>query len=232
MNVLFMWTYMTNGAYLATYFPEKGVGLCVSFLLILFLLSLQLKDWKILYFLLHYFFFLSIAFILFYFIFLNLWLCWVFVSVRGLSPFAASGGHSSSQCAGLLLSRPLLLRSTGSRRVDSAIVAHGPSRSAACGIFPDQGSNPLLHYFYLYLSFSLLGRLILGVLNTGHLFWAFRMTVMVGLRGVALCCSAPIFTWMIGECGPSISAPKYYQGALGNIPQPLGINLPCKTLLS
>lgn len=33
-----------NGAYLATYFPEKGVGLCVSFLLILFLLSLQLKD--------------------------------------------------------------------------------------------------------------------------------------------------------------------------------------------
>ena len=29
----------------------------------------------------------------------------------------------------------------------SAIVAHGPSRSAACGIFPDQGSNPCpLHW--------------------------------------------------------------------------------------
>ena len=66
----------------------------------------------------------------------------VFVSVRGLSLVAASGGHSSSQCAGLSLSRPLLLRSTGSRRAGSVIVAHGPSCSAACGILPDQGSNP------------------------------------------------------------------------------------------
>ena len=62
--------------------------------------------------------------------------------MRGLSPAAASGGHSSSRCAGLSLSRPLLLRSTGSRRAGSAIMAHGPSCSAACGIFPDQGSNP------------------------------------------------------------------------------------------
>ena len=38
--------------------------------------------------------------------------------------------------------RGLSLRSTGSRRAGSATVAHGPSRSAACGIFPDQGSNP------------------------------------------------------------------------------------------
>ena len=38
--------------------------------------------------------------------------------------------------------RPLLLRSTGSRRAGSVVVAHGPSCSAACGIFPDQGSNP------------------------------------------------------------------------------------------
>ena len=50
-------------------------------------------------------------------------------------------GHSSSQCAGLSLSRPLLLRSTGSRRAGSVIVAHGPSCSAARGIFPYQGSN-------------------------------------------------------------------------------------------
>ena len=35
-----------------------------------------------------------------------------------------------------------LLRNTGSRRTGSAIVAPGPSHSAACGIFPDQGSNP------------------------------------------------------------------------------------------
>ena len=58
-----------------------------------------------------------------------------------------SGGHSSLRCAGLSLSRPLLLRSTGSRRAGSVIVAHGPSCSAACGIFPDQGSIPCpLHW--------------------------------------------------------------------------------------
>ena len=78
----------------------------------------------------------------FFFKFIYLWLCWVFVSVQGLSLVVASAGHSSSRCAGLSLSRPLLLRSTGSRRAGSAIVAHGPSHSAACGIFPDQGLNP------------------------------------------------------------------------------------------
>ena len=80
-------------------------------------------------------------------LFIYLWLCWVFVSVRGLSLAAASGGHSSSRCAGLSLSRPLLLWSTGSRRAGSVVVAHGPSCSVACGIFPDQGSNPCpLHW--------------------------------------------------------------------------------------
>ena len=78
----------------------------------------------------------------FFLIFIYLWLCWVFVSVRGPSPAAASGGLSSSRCAGLPPSWPLPLRSTGSRCAGSAIVAHGPSRSAACGIPPDQGSNP------------------------------------------------------------------------------------------
>ena len=62
--------------------------------------------------------------------------------MRGLSLVVASGDHSSSRCAGLSPSRPLSLRSTGSRRAGSAIVAHGPSRSAARGIFPDQGSKP------------------------------------------------------------------------------------------
>ena len=67
--------------------------------------------------------------------------------MRGLSPVAASGGHSSSRCTGLSLSRPLLLRSTGSRRAGSVVVAHRPSCSAACGIFPDQGWNPCpLHW--------------------------------------------------------------------------------------
>ena len=102
----------------------------------------------------------------FIYLFIYFWLCWVFVSVQGLSLVVASGGHSSSWCVGLSLSRPLLLRSTSSRRAGSVVVAHGPSCSAACGIFPDQGSKlcplhwqadsqPLLHqgspgiYFYL-----------------------------------------------------------------------------------
>ena len=67
--------------------------------------------------------------------------------MQGLSLVAASGGHSSPWCAGLSLSRPLLLQSTGSRSAGSVVVAHGPSCSAACGIFPDQSSNPCpLHW--------------------------------------------------------------------------------------
>ena len=45
-------------------------------------------------------------------------------------------GARASHCRGLSL------RSTGYRRAGSVVVAHGPSCSAACGIFPDQGSNP------------------------------------------------------------------------------------------
>ena len=94
------------------------------------------------------FLFFKINFIyLFIIIIIIIWLCWVFVSVWGLSLVVASGGHSSSRCTGLSLSRPLWLRSTGSRRAGSVVVAHGSSCSAACGIFPDQGSNPCaLHW--------------------------------------------------------------------------------------
>ena len=95
-----------------------------------------------------FFFFFRLGYrIIEFYLFIYLWLCWVFVSVRGLSLVVASGGHSSSRCAGLSLSWPLLLRNTGSRRAGSVIVAHGPSCSAACGIFPDQGLNPCpLHW--------------------------------------------------------------------------------------
>ena len=66
---------------------------------------------------------------------------------RAFSSCGKRGPLSSSRCAGLSLPRPLLLRSTGSRRAGSAVVAHGPSCSVACGIFPDQGSNPCaLHW--------------------------------------------------------------------------------------
>ena len=99
----------------------------------------------------HTLFYMSVSFLffliffiatLFIYLFIYFWLFWVFVSVRGLSLVAASGGHSSSRWAGLSLSRPVPLRSTGSRCAGSVIVAHGPSCSAASGIFPDQGSNP------------------------------------------------------------------------------------------
>ena len=100
------------------------------------------------------FFFLTFFFYS-YFIYLFIYL-FIFLAVlglrfvRGLSLVTASGGHSSSRygdrsssrCAGLSLSRPLPLRGTGSRRAGSVVVAHGPSCSVACGIFPDQGSNP------------------------------------------------------------------------------------------
>ena len=46
---------------------------------------------------------------IFIYLFTYSWLCWVFVSVRGLSVVVASGGHSSSRWAGLSLSWPLLL---------------------------------------------------------------------------------------------------------------------------
>ena len=69
-------------------------------------------------------------------------LCWVYVSVLGLPVVVASGGYSSSRCAGLSLLWPLLLWSTGSRCAGSVVVAHGSSCSAACGIFPGQGANP------------------------------------------------------------------------------------------
>ena len=96
--------------------------------------------------------------ILVYYDFLNFinfyfWLHWVFVAARGLSLVATSEDFSSLQCAGFSLRWLLLLRSTGSRRAGSVVVAcrlsstgsvvvaHGLSCSTACGIFMDQGSN-------------------------------------------------------------------------------------------
>ena len=72
----------------------------------------------------------------------------------GFSLVAASGGYSFVAVHGLLL-----LWSTGSKHAGSVAVAHGLqstgsvvevyglSCSAACRIFPDQGSNPCpLHW--------------------------------------------------------------------------------------
>ena len=112
---------------------QTRAGTCVPFIGRRILFFFFLKKFTVLY--------------LFIYLFIYLWLCWVFVSERGLSLVVASGGHSSSRCAGLSLSRPLPLRGTGSRHAGSVIVAHGPSCSVARGIFPDQGSNPCpLHW--------------------------------------------------------------------------------------
>ena len=90
------------------------------------------------YFILFLFIFKIIYLFIYLFIYFYFWLCWVFVSVRGLSLVAASGGHSSSRCAGLSLSRPLLLWSTGSRRVGSVVAARGfqstGSVAVVCGL--------------------------------------------------------------------------------------------------
>ena len=83
-----------------------------------------------------------------FYLFIYLWLCWVFVSVRGLSLVVASGGHSSSRCAGLSLSRPLLLRAEHRlqmRRLSSC----GSRAQLLRGMWdlPRQGSNPCpLHW--------------------------------------------------------------------------------------
>ena len=96
------------------------------------------------------FYFGKSYFLCFFFCLLLIYLFMAVLGLRfcaGLSLVVASGGHSSSRRAGLSLSWPLLLQSTGSRRAGSVIVAQGPSCSAARGIFPDQGLNPCpLHW--------------------------------------------------------------------------------------
>ena len=53
------------------------------------------------------------------------WLHWVFVAAHRLSLVVASRGCSLLRCTGFSLRWLLLLRSTGSRRVGSVVVAHG-----------------------------------------------------------------------------------------------------------
>ena len=72
----------------------------------------------------------------------------------GFSVVVVSRSYSLLWCTGFPLQWLLFLRSMGSRRTDSVVVAHRPISlahrlccSAACGIFPDQGLNPYpLHW--------------------------------------------------------------------------------------
>ena len=67
-------------------------------------------------------------------------LCEGFLQLRQVGATLHRGAQASHY-------RGLSLQSTGSRRAGSVAVAHGPSRSAACGIFPDKGWNPCpLHW--------------------------------------------------------------------------------------
>ena len=87
------------------------------------------------------------CFIFYFFKFIYLFI--IFLAVLGLC-FCARAFSSCGKRGPLLIAvrgplttvASLLLRSTGSRRAGSVVVAHGPNFSAACGILPDQGSNP------------------------------------------------------------------------------------------
>ena len=72
--------------------------------------------------------------------------------LRGFSLVAASRGYSSLRCVGFSSRWLLLFWSTGSRYSGfnscmGSAVAHGFSCSTACGIFPDQGSDPCTLYW-------------------------------------------------------------------------------------
>ena len=87
--------------------------------------------------------FLFLFIYLFIYLFIIYLFIYLFMAVLGLH-FCARAFSSCGKWGPLFIAvcGPLLLRSTGSRRAGSVVVAHGPSCSAACGIFPDQGSNP------------------------------------------------------------------------------------------
>ena len=82
----------------------------------------------------------------FFYLFIYLFI-YLFLAVLGLR-FCARAFSSSGKRGPLFIAvrGPLtivasLVGSLGSRRTGSVVVAHGPSCSVACGIFPDQGSN-------------------------------------------------------------------------------------------
>ena len=141
--------------------PNQFIALILNYLLTDFFFLLKLRNILLKIFLIT-FFKINLFIHLF-----NFWLHWVFAAARGLSLVAVSGGYSLLRGAGFSFWWLLLLQSTDSRRAGfsscgtrasvvvarglqstgSVVVAHGLSCSAACGIFPDQGSNPCpLHW--------------------------------------------------------------------------------------
>ena len=131
------------------------------------------------------FFFLKFIY-LFNLFLIFFWLHWVFVAVCGLSLVEASRGYFLLRCAGFLLRWLLLLWSMSSRRMDFSncgswalecslsSCARAYSCSAACGIFPDQGSNPCpLHWQVDYQPLRHQGRPRNLYSWVGLLIWSF-----------------------------------------------------------
>ena len=84
-------------------------------------------------------------FLLFYFILFYLFIFGCVGSLllcAGFSLVAASGGYSSLRCAGFSLRWLLLFGARALGAWASAVAARGLCCSAACGVLPDQGSNP------------------------------------------------------------------------------------------
>ena len=107
----------------------------------------------------------SVFFFNFY-LFIYFWLRWVFIAARGLFSSCGKRGLLFVAVHGLIAVASLVAEhrpqahglqqlwyagsvvvAHGLQSTGSVVVVHGLSCSAACGIFPDQGSNPCpLHW--------------------------------------------------------------------------------------
>ena len=97
----------------------------------------------------------SYCYFLIFYSFIYHWLCWVLVVAHSLISLRHAAAVLQLRCGGFSLQWLPLLGSTGSwahrlqemQHAGSAAVAHRLSGSMACGIFPNQGSNPCpLHW--------------------------------------------------------------------------------------
>ena len=100
------------------------------------------------------FLFSEILFFRCFFFFFLIWLLWVFIAAGGFLQLQWAGllslcGAWASLCSGFSLqsmgskgSRFQYLQLEGSRAQAEELVVHELSYPEACGIFPDEGSNP------------------------------------------------------------------------------------------
>ena len=110
-----LWTCLLSTSHSKQSGEERSPRRTMAWISLLIDSSTVLVFWVLFCFVFLFFCFLNLLFI-YLFLYIYFWLCWVFVSVRGLSLVAASGGYSSLRCVGFSLQWLLLLRSTGSRR--------------------------------------------------------------------------------------------------------------------